>query len=657
MLDPNSFQMAYLEIRKFSNQYALFIVSIVFIISWTSQCIHQNLTLNTYFNQINNCSQFQRFIDAFPFDSNDYFGDYDSCHGGLEFNIYSMACEVKVQAYWRNQQLFQPKWDRTVNRSDPYNRANIDCQYNNVKSHYTLKPRSTQYFFEISQTHCANHLQFSGGGTTFNIMVQSADVIIDCTYNDSFSEPSTYSVLCEIPDVVTRGSDFRTYDHRQGKTHCLQLTAIIDYEHFDAFSEMHTSLADYFVMHIPNSHIPIHRAITLNETFCFEPSNHDIAKAIDYHSTSSTQTFQQTRKAIVFSGVWWHKRHRKNHNKLHDILRNHSYNPSYDILQDSFEIQLHQLKDRSTEAAQISKVSLASMNIVSDYEFHPLYQSTDPTTFPVDAFYHSPETILSRNFTANNNHTYFFVGSSHMRYYYDSVISHFFGTAELFESTTRKHQQSSYHNLNYTVGLYANTIAAFLEKKCLEAEQQLHDSSQKMTFIVQSGSWDLGLFPLRRMLQHPQAGKKLLSILTNILSGRMKCPGLEHIVYITAPPFPMNRVHIPYVNDVQGYRSSATLVELNYLYINGLLHAKDTDSTNPEGNEIQLSIVDLYGITAPRVLLNEYFEFLCYGHLICREEVRIDGIKSSHLVFTPAGVASLESLLAALSAASPDNKN
>lgn len=125
-------------------------------------------------------------------------------------------------------------------------------------------------------------------------------------------------------------------------------------------------------------------------------------------------------------------------------------------------------------------------------------------------------------------------------------------------------------------------------------------------------------------------------VVLNLLSGKIKCPKLRHIVWLTTLPYPM--CHDPRekkCNSDRSYRVNSAIRALNQFLLNYLFDAEITPN-------IFLTVLDAYNIITPRLILNEDYEKVCTNHFLCREN---EGQQTSQ---TPAGNALLQSVIFAL---------
>lgn len=141
-------------------------------------------------------------------------------------------------------------------------KANIDCHYEVVdrqQSYRIIQHSSNILFldihFQLIQNQCINYTRPLLGGSSFEIVMENDLSFVSCGIIDNFD--NTYDVNCTIPLAATtrrqtnrrssRGSDdlinsLGSIDVSTGSDHnmshmCFNVTVILDYEHYSAFTD------------------------------------------------------------------------------------------------------------------------------------------------------------------------------------------------------------------------------------------------------------------------------------------------------------------------------------------------------------------------------------------------------------------------------------
>jgi len=281
--------------------------------------------------------------------------------------------------------------------------------------------------------------------------------------------------------------------------------------------------------------------------------------------------------------------------------------------------------------------------------------------------------LLHENMT-NSNMTYIFIGSSHMRYLFDSVVEFVYDT-DAIKSFDRHHTHASFANMRHYLSQTTEELSHHIKQLCglphefdpnYEKWEILPEvKNTTFTLIIQTGAWDLGMHELRHMIRYDKRGPLLVKTLRGILTRDIPCDLLKHVVFVTSVPHPLcfddgdddGKKSSKYERCVthRGHRVSGQISASIQYFIKSILSFQ---------NEIQikLSIIDAYSIIMPRILLNDDNEVACLNHFICRvsssyniNKVQDFGLSPSTVsvaivktIFSPGGSAILRSILAAI---------
>eukprot|EP01041_Mallomonas_annulata_P007370 gene7370-15051_t len=262
--------------------------------------------------------------------------------------------------------------------------------------------------------------------------------------------------------------------------------------------------------------------------------------------------------------------------------------------------------------------------------------------------------------TSIKNRRFHFIGASHMRYNFDGVIDILFGS-DVIRNFQRKHNDLiiekfyRYDRTNFISSLFANLKESCkLETSTSTSTPDRSEDSQEAAAVVflQTGHWDLFLNGLRFIVANHtnySPGYKLLQLFNDIFTGNLPCPGISHIVWMTAVPYPLcfsHRDHTP-CEIIRGQRYNANIRAMNEYFLRGIVSSyanatsTHTSTTNKKKNNIRLSVIDAYSIIYPRIIYDENNELICSNHYSCRE----DGQRPR---YTPGGAAVLQSILSVI---------
>ena len=144
-----------------------------------------------------------------------------------------------------------------------------------------------------------------------------------------------------------------------------------------------------------------------------------------------------------------------------------------------------------------------------------------------------------------------------------------------------------------------------------------------------------------------KGGKSVIRVVSHLLNGKMACPGLIHVVFMTTVPFPL--CNSEECNASRGFRNNAAISAINYMVISALMQA-----TKMSG--IRFSVVDAYSIIHPRLIVNEDDELACGCHYSCMVPNFLPG--NAHKYFaliSPGGYAVWLSMLRAMTSGVAEN--
>ena len=270
---------------------------------------------------------------------------------------------------------------------------------------------------------------------------------------------------------------------------------------------------------------------------------------------------------------------------------------------------------------------------------------------------------------------YYFIGSSHMRYLYDSLIE-YYHSRNMTEGIPRKHDHIKFNNMNYDFISNTNAQTHHIPKLCNTLQKSV---TNNVTIIFQTGAWDLSMAPLIRLIRDPTAGPLLMSVFSDIFSGTLKCGNLKHVVWLTSMAYFTCLEKKSKCLESRSYRTNTAIAASNQFFLtelfkmyrnHHLIRQEETEDNNNSnrGNRIQLSIVDAFHMIKPRLLLDDRNEVTCINHFSCRVynpwydfNSRKGSSSSSKrsddtverdlmlLIHTPAGAAIVKALVYALS--------
>lgn len=501
-----------------------------------------------------------------------YDGEYNSCFSS---KMAPMWCWKGVNSKYKPDSL----WTPTDLQGDARFRKDQDCDY---AIHLSKASRLTFHFF-LEQHSCKHRLEYLQlGGATFDIYAYTFSALVSCALIDAMNDK--YHVTCRFPNAIVASTD-------TPRVLCVQLTVLLLYEHYDAYSEVLATDGGHDYLYPPMG-----KPIVDNKTFCAEETMEENHSLRDWNGSSVNvesgfwQSNESSRQNDSLLMSWQVRNREKNYSKCDDLF-------------------CPQLKVESPDA------------LANKFQYVP-------TSILENASPNSVQVLIG---TTNSTRHYYLVGSSHMRYFFDGLVEFFFGTDVL--PSERKHDDADEHNFHLRHRLFIHDVADALLDIC-----SLHkNSSHKNTIVLQFGAWDLMYSSLRRLLWHPHNGQKLISSLSSVLNGSHQCIGVNHIIWITSMPYPYCIEDGSACFFWQNFKNNAAISASNQFFTEKIKNL-------PPSPHIRISIVDAYSIIKPRLIFRYENEVVCANHFLCR--MTFDGKLA--MVQTPGGKAVLESIVRAL---------
>lgn len=661
------------------------------------------------------------------FDAADYFNDYNSCSDG--------KCQAGINAWHRKNARL---WNPSYNQSEFDKRLAVDCSYHIQFDHavnqilplqFPLSAEVTVYHFTLVQSGCSTGETVSfHGGSTFDITAQTAFSAVACTTRDSFD--NQYSISCSVSKVAFAESSHsmidkrrlsgidgksdsdsdlhghshihdhphahphnHTHDHGHSPTgdltsYCFSLTIVLNYEHFDGYSEVITDIWD------KNKYYPLQRVLVDNVTYCpafedFKSTTNNPIRAVEstatgegaysdafsdngmselldrvswytgiWSSVSSTQSGSQSRTELTnkklasdladYIPAWTYSKSVRHDTNFTEpfLSQNRHLIPSITVVNPSdladrysFLPLLHHpvSSDSKSNARSLTDTvsEMASESFSSSLiDVHDSDSSVTRTT----SIYDFEPFIDAWSRVKDKNNEYYFIGASHMRYFFDATAIRAHGVHTV-DANPRKHGSISVGNLHFEWLITAEDQAAFLPSLC-QSFNAVDAKNVNRTIVFQTGSHDLAERGVRSMMHNPVYGPALMTSLRRLIEGNISCSGVTHFIWVTSAPYPELYSHYPDEPSERfwrGYRNNPAIAAGNTHYLRELNHMKLKEG-------LQVSVIDMYSIVMPRILFNEQNELLCTCHFLCM----IQEGAMKYLSYTPAGLAVLRSLWAAL---------
>ena len=225
--------------------YFFWLVFYLLLIKSVQQHVDFSLDDSSYEN--NDLNQFKRYVSLTNFlNEKSMFDLWTDCQNKLS------------QSYARNWRCIDAQTSSIakMNGTFTWNRHTIDeggkgakllvpdCAYNVTETYHL--DNNAAFTFQIHQYNCEFQNLNALGGSSFQVIAHSGHSIAYCKVLDLFNN-SYYvkcpNVECEARKILSRNpkSAYRLSKDPYHARTCLNITIILDYEHFDAFSETKSS--------------------------------------------------------------------------------------------------------------------------------------------------------------------------------------------------------------------------------------------------------------------------------------------------------------------------------------------------------------------------------------------------------------------------------
>jgi hypothetical protein len=602
--------------HNFRTNWSLNIIHLIVILF---QAHLYSASLNKYLTSEGNENQVAlRYfkLSNHTLDQSTYYRDVQQCFGKILPKMSQCVRDINGNIF-PSQRIWMPK--SSPNRN-PANRP-VDCSYQlsqrHAKTHF-LEHESDiigiNYHFMLEQSKCKSDWS-EPGGSSFLVTAYDDDYLIACRYKDTLDDK--YHISCRSRKPIASSKVEKS---------CLNLTVLLEYEHFDAFSE---SLTGETSVYLTGGYNSLRHVLIDNQQYCFEVSSKEHKK-----DNSTTVPVVKSSRLMLITGEWVSR-------KVCDEL----YAGQCYLFLNETNIQAYDDHAAKNELSPLAKGELVNnlgfpsiirssdaKALAERYLFHPLVLSVDPVA-KVDP------SRLTINFSPmDKSKIVHFVGSSHIRFSFDS-IAELHGLGYMPGGFTTAGNMLSYH-----AGVDFSSIFADDQSSRLETICNTMDKQHNNTIVFMTGAWDLTFVGVRRIYNDPITGYKLASMMRRVLDGTISCPYLERFIWLTEIPYsPCYDDKDTHCNVVKGFRTNGAIAALNEYYVNALADIKIRDG-------LSFTIIDAFSIIAPRLQLLPDVEYDCSFHYHCRPYGKSrEPAEPKILGHTPAGDAMVRAILLALS--------
>ena len=586
------------------------------------------------------------FFSTWPFSEESFGVNYDrewaACliHKAPDWCFYKLAAQFAVHPTW------QPVID---DPQDAHHRRHADCQYKFSLIKVLHAALLYNFHFVVNQFNCSNPGLAARGGTSFDIWARRDTGLVHC-----YTEPLTsvansidvaYEARCDVPQAPPVLSPLTPNPAPAAITNasfsCLRLTALLAYEHYDAFSEVLGSSYGY-----DYSYPPAGKTLVDDEEYCAVAA---IATPRSPTIAAAPLLQPQSQPSIEYvSGVWLKANSSAGALSLFDWrvqTQGDAFLTAWNWRLSLWGAILNYNNVQLSNTQKLWHPKLSRGDAAKSYQYSFQYQSTRHPAASQQPFPQAPHRgsysryaskLAGTNSSAERH--YYLMGSSHMRYNFDGVQELLYGAQVM--SPDRKHEVGDYGNWHYRGGLYAANFPTDVKAVCDELSRE---GKRKATLVFQFGAWDLLYSTLRRLLHTPRHLDRVTHTLQALVNGSLPCD-IDHIVWLTTVPYP----YCFHEDDAQCWWLRSAHNNAAIAAINQALFAALPGIVGNNASYVSMSIVDAHAILLPRLALNDQVEVVCSNHFLCRIEAGPKTHKVLQLAHTPGGEAVLEALLESL---------
>lgn len=575
-------------------------------------------------------------ITSPTFNTTDYFMDYDHClaiSGGG-------SCTNGVIAWHRPSARL---WDPIVNTKFSNGRRSSDCEYEMLASNLKLRNKMKQldYTFTIIQSSCRQPLSFLGG-STFEIFGFNEFSLASCVSVDTNN--NSYNIICSTPSYSAGNSgDYAIQDQR---SLCMNITAVLNYEHLDVYSEVLPFERERYHYLSPR------KVIVDNHQFCFPKTFYEetvFTSSVHINSLNTLLSTHWGERLSWYSAAWFN-RHAISSNldeKIFDhnvYYGNGTYHTGYDqaiiskTLKNFSEVYPNDQAMGTLSFINALKPQELAVNYMYEVSRHSSkHHHIGGLKLDKNAMIHAQKTL----FITEHDIEYYFYGDSHQRHFFDAVVEFTEGSKAL-DNVVKKHQNFQSRNYIFEWVALVDDLSDRLIERCESKNIPNENSPQNYKILLHFAHWDLSSAGVRRFLHHHISLPKFIRKLELIFNGTLTCTGLVEIIWITTVPYPVCFDDTKNCLKPRGYRNNPAIEAGIELVLDSLASYRITQSHN-----VKLTIVDGHSMIKSRLGFNENNEVVCNNHFICRVD---DWDQKLSTIVTPGGKATFDAIVHAMAA-------
>jgi hypothetical protein len=478
-------------------------------------------------------------------------------------------------------------WEKTV----PWNESSCQYQVKQIETSFSFPA----IHLRITQYSCSDSFH-PAGGSSFYILSEGFFQQI-CDVEDRFD--NSYDVYCPItPPSLHLNTTIHKYI-QDSLNNCMYVTIFLDYEHFDAFSEV-GNYGNYF-----HRFRPLDKRLINQQKFCFLPSSVSNDNIINNNQHSQEAIFEEQT----------HPHHQSHHQR--DSNKYHRGKLWDDNLMITGYWMLKHFPKTSEELLELAKNPF-------NYEWNWWNPSISSSGAEAKSQEESFQTIVSQNLS----HCYiknfeepkspmkvYFLGASHLRYMFDYLIHEAYP-----DFMSRLNWKIIYHvlaenYLQYDHKVFNIQLAEFIDH--IIDEQTLSHCNENVTFIIEPGTWDISFWwSPRATIENPMASPYLWKIFDYLQNN--PCAKNFHVIWMEIHPYPRcyqrDRPDETPENLASCFqkqnRNNYAMNALSEYYENYFYHHSYWNNKS----STQFRIIKNSDLLFPRFLVSKY---VCDNHYLC----------------------------------------
>ena len=570
-----------------SDSFLLLGLLVLFISSFLpSQSSAAHDSEETSFPFSNDYQQYQKYRAFSSFQNSDLFPLADRCENGKKEKMFQCASSVYASLKEKNPEIYaRPHWNRT----DSQTQKKPSCSYEINQLHASDHLSAIQ--LQIKQFDCRDSFTSLLGGSSFYILAEGL-FQLTCTIQDNFD--NTYHAICpHLPDFLQDDPEHKELLRKTDG--CLLVTAILDYEHYDAFSEYGAYAGQEFP--------PLEHYLLNQSSFCWEGLGTDPMRSRPYRSRTPSLPAERS----LTNGAW---RLSADPADRHDLCRLASNWSNY-----RWTWQITAAANQSTSSSSSSRTSSTwpwPNPFVETGSFAACYPPSQPSD-------DDPRRMDLR-----------FVGESHMRFFFDHLLASLFPA--FVQSLRPKHAETYHLNYLFDLRVFATHLTDFFA--LLAAGLRKSPPGKGQALLLQTGAWDLSYWPARQLLENPNELPYFRSILSELIDPTAFACCWERLwwLYLDVMPYPrcrhrggteaggMEESAVAACEAARNARNNYAISAANDHFEAFLAGRVRALGGQEESGAARLRLLRSRRVVLPRLLGLRY---VCHNHLICAKATEV----------------------------------